>query len=155
MSESVYDWTPGEIEAALEAYNAAPEELTVSELRSRIDAARDAQKAASQPPSDDELSRDVLVQLCKDGLVPQALWSNRDSSSAQIKLATAGALLQSGCDYTILREPGGLNTDAQTIWLRIEWEGFGYFDYDGGLDSDTFYLPTRARLNEVAGKDWY
>lgn len=111
--------------------------------------------SVAKVPTDEELTRDALIGICHDGVVPQRYWYDRDSSTAQIKLATAGALLRAGCDYTILRDPERLCTDAQTIWLRIEWEGFAHHDYDGGLDSDTFYLPTRDRLAEADGKDWY
>jgi phosphoglycolate phosphatase-like HAD superfamily hydrolase len=42
MSENVYDWTPEEIQAAFEAYNALPDTATVGETRAAIDAARAA-----------------------------------------------------------------------------------------------------------------
>lgn len=40
MSENLYDWEPGEIEAAWRAYDAAPDTVTKDELREIMNAAR-------------------------------------------------------------------------------------------------------------------
>lgn len=87
--------------------------------------------------------------------MPQDRWRDRDSGGAQRQLGEALALLSAGCEYRILRQKGGLETNDNTVWLEIEWKGFGYFDWGGGLDDDTFYLPTRARLDRANGGDWY
>lgn len=105
--------------------------------------------------STEEFTRETLIELCQDGLVPQTKWYNRDSASAQRQLGEALALLSAGCNYRVLRERGGLDTNDQTIWLEIESEGFAYHDYDGPLDRDNYYIPTRNRLDENAGSDWY
>jgi hypothetical protein len=39
-SENPYDWTPTELEAALKAYNDAPDDTTVGELRALMLAAK-------------------------------------------------------------------------------------------------------------------
>jgi hypothetical protein len=103
-----------------------------------------------------EVSREDLIDLCRDGIVPQSKWLNRDSAGAQRQLGEAWALLSAGCNYRVLREGrGGLDTNDRTIWLQIESEGFAYRDYDGPLDSETYYIPTRKRLNDNLGSDWY
>lgn len=94
--------------------------------------------------------RDELLSICEAAFVPQEHWSNRDSASAQRQLGEAYALLKAGCEYWI-----GRDTDARTIWVTIEYEGFAHKDYDGGLDTDHFYLPTRQRLADANGTDWY
>lgn len=108
----------------------------------------------------EHISREDLVQLCTDGVVPQEKWRNRDTSGAQRQLGEARALLAAGCDFFVLHGTGthSLRTDENTIWVSIEWHGFEHFEY--GADShltenDTFYIPTRARLDAANGGDWY
>ncbi|MBB3752515.1 hypothetical protein FHT44_005027 [Mycolicibacterium sp. BK634] len=103
----------------------------------------------------EEISRETLIELCRDGVVPQKNWYNRDSARAQRQLGEALALLSAGCHYEILHDPDGLNTNDQTIWIMIECEGFAYHDWGGDLDRETYYIPTRERLNDNAGGDWY
>lgn len=111
-------------------------------------------------PENPTLSRDELIQLCADGIVPQKDWRNRDSSGAQIQLGQARALLASGCEFYVLHGTSrhSLRTDEETIWVSIQWFGFDHFEYgreSGMTEDDTFYIPTRARLDAAAGKDWY
>lgn len=101
-----------------------------------------------------DITREELIELCQDGIVPQRKWYNRDSAGAQRQLGEARALLSAGCEYRVLRE-GSLKSNDRTIWIEIESEGFAYHDYDGPLDRETYYIPTRKRLNENADSDWY
>ena len=97
-----------------------------------------------------EYTREELLAICEAGFVPQEHWSNRDTASAQRQLGEAYALLKAGCDYSI-----GSDTNNRTIWAVITFEGFARKDYDGGLDTEHFYLPTRKRLADANGTDWY
>ncbi|KUM34554.1 hypothetical protein [Arthrobacter sp. EpRS71] len=97
-----------------------------------------------------QYTRDELLAICEASFVPQQHWSNRDSASAQRQLGEAYALLKAGCEFWV-----GRDTDSRTIWLTIEFEGFAHKDYDGGLDTEHFYLPTRERLAGAQGTDWY
>jgi hypothetical protein len=97
------------------------------------------------------LERADLIALCERGVVPQSGWFNRDSAGAQIQLATARTLLLSGCEFVVADDP---ESDDKTLWIEITYEGFNYHEV-GDRTTDTFYLPTAARLDEVAGKDWY
>ena len=99
-------------------------------------------------------TREELIQLCTDGVVPHDKWRNRDSAGAQIQLGQARALLAAGCDFRVLRGSNYLSSNDRTWWLWIEWHGFDYFEWGVGTDDDTFYLPTRARLDRAAGGDW-
>jgi hypothetical protein len=39
--------------------------------------------------------------------------------------------------------------------ITVRGEGFGFHDWGGDKDETFYYLPTRARLEAAAGKDWY
>lgn len=108
------------------------------------------------------------MQLCLDGMVEQQYWSNRDSAKAVIQLGQAYALLATFCKFVVLRgETEGstshLKTDGQTIWIEVTYKGFDWFEGDGSGDRsdrlcsrDTFYIPTRQRLdNARVQRDWY
>lgn len=97
-------------------------------------------------------TRADLVDLCEAGVVPVDQWSNRDTSDAQIQLGKALALLRAGCDYTIANDP---LSDGRTWWVEITYPGFAHFDWDGGTETELFYIPTRKRLDQAAGRDWY
>lgn len=148
----VYSYTQEQIAAMWDAYQSAPDDTTVGDLRTLMDKAAED---AITPPAPTEYSREELIELCIDGIVPQAKWYNRDSAKAQRQLGEARALLTAGCNYRILREEGGMNTGAETVWIEIEAEGFAFHDCDGDLDRDTYYLPTRRRLRNADGGDWY
>ena len=104
------------------------------------------------PPHDP--TREELISICQDGIVPEERWCNRDSAAAQRQLGEALALLTAGCGYRVLRGDS-LNTNERTIWIEIEFAGFGHFDWGGHYDSETYYLPTRERLNANHESDWY
>ena len=104
------------------------------------------------------LTRDDLVSICEDAIVPMNEWTNRDSAMAHEQLGRAWALLRAGCPFTVRTEPrherDSCVTNDETIWVAVEWEGFSF--YEGGrLHRETFYLPTRQRLAERSGRDWY
>lgn len=102
-----------------------------------------------------EYTRDDLLAICQAAFVPQEKWRNRDTSGAQRQLGECYALLKAGCDFRILRGGRYLDTDDRTIWVEVEFRGFRYFDHDGGTEDETYYLPTRERLERAAGRDWY
>ena len=97
-------------------------------------------------------SRAHLVELCVKGVVPVTDWRNRDTAAAQRQLAEAWALLLAGCDYALADSP---SSDERTWWINITFPGFARFDYDGGHDVELFYIPTKRRLEQAAGGDWY
>lgn len=106
----------------------------------------------------EEYAREDLLAICERSFVAHAAWSNRDTADAQRQLGECYALLRAGCDFTVLRGPMGLHgleTDDQTVWVEITWKGFAVFDYDGDWDTETYYLPTVARLDLRNGGDWY
>ena len=95
-------------------------------------------------------TREELIKLCKRGVVPVDLWSNRDSSAAQRQLGEACALLAAGCEFHVEPEP-----KHDSWWVTVIFPGFGYFDYGGSEDDERYYIPTRERLTKRKGKDWY
>lgn len=117
------------------------------------------------------ISRQDLIQLCVDGVVQEKDWTDRDSAKSQIQLGEACALLMAGCDFRVLTgevkssPTSHLVSDADTWWIEIFYEGFGYYETFSSEDTEeerlsyrqskTAYIPTRQRLNDRVGKDWY
>jgi hypothetical protein len=109
------------------------------------------------PPIDtEELTREELISICEAAIVPQAQWHDRDSQKSQAKLGEAWALLKADCEFWIDEEMMADSTGRQTIWIRIRSKGFNYFELgDDNYNVGLYYLPTRARLEQAKGKDWY
>lgn len=98
-------------------------------------------------------TRDDLIALCEQALVPEGNWRDRDSESAQRQIGECWALLRAGCPWRF--ETGkGTTTNAKTIWIVVESKGFMYFE-DGAPTRSLFYIPTPAQLREASGRDWY
>ncbi len=102
-----------------------------------------------------DYTREELLSICEKSFVPQNLWGDRDSAEAQKQLGQCYVWLKDGCDFKILTKTNNKNfiTDDQTIWVEIQAKGFEHFDYQGGMDTETFYLPTERRLKRKG--DWY
>lgn len=110
------------------------------------------------------MTTEYLINLCKDGVVSEKDWTNRDSAGAQRQLGEALSLLKAGCEWEVASSP---KSDNRTLWIEITYKGFNAFEgcfdcYPEGhhdnkyhYETDTFYIPTRARLQKAAGKDWY
>jgi hypothetical protein len=108
------------------------------------------------------LTREELISICEAAIVPYEKWHNRDSPHSQERVGVCWALLRAGCEFRILTHPAhqgdGCVTDADTIWLEITHATF--MSIECGRDEEpwedeTFYLPTRKRLADRAGRDWY
>jgi len=100
-------------------------------------------------------TREDLVALCEQAIVPESKWHDRDSQKSQVRIGTAWALLRAGCDFDDVTSDPDLGDYGGTIWIRIYSRGFNYFDWDGELEDDLFYIPTSERLDRASGKDWY
>lgn len=101
------------------------------------------------------VTREVLIELCERGTVPEDQWHDRDSQGAQTQLGKAWALLRAGCDFADVSDDPDLGDHGGTIWIRIYSKGFKHFDWNGGLENDLFYIPSEERLDRADGKDWY
>ena len=131
------------------------------------------------------MERDILLQICEDAVVPCAEWNNRDSYLSQVQLSDIYGLLETGAEYEIQIEedsiliqfpnlPEGfgakvtreLDYDTREDYFNLEgvdsddemFEGYGleYNDYNYKVgDYVSGYLPTRERLTQVDGGDWY
>lgn len=103
-------------------------------------------------------TRDELIAICEQAVVPVDRWRNRDSASAQEGVGHAWALLKAGAEFQVITA-GNLATTDRTIWIEVDWPGFMAFEYGtsdrSNWDDATFYLPTPKRLAEADGKDWY
>jgi hypothetical protein len=104
-----------------------------------------------------DYTREELADICSRAFMPEAVWRNRDSSSAQRQVGEALALLKAGCEFRVCdsAQDEPCITNEKTIWLEISFKGFRYFDEGANPEVDTFYLPTPERLQETAGRDWY
>lgn len=109
-------------------------------------------ESETQDEGEQVYTREQLIELCEAGLRPQEVWTDRDSEGAQRQLGEAAVLLKAGCTFVI--EKDDPVTDDRTIWVRAWSEGFQYFEI-GERRKSLFYIPTRARLDEVGKKDWY
>lgn len=154
MSIDVDDWSPAELQAAMKAYQSAPEDATLGEVRAAVLAARDEIRAEAAAPPKVDYTREELVAICEAGVVPHEHWHDRDSARSQQKLGQAWAYLKAGCDFRVLTE-GTLVTDKETIWIEIDFADFDWFESREELGSETFYLPTQKRLDRADGRDWY
>lgn len=113
-------------------------------------------------------TRKELIEICESAIVSQKEWSDRDSASSQIDVGKCWALLKSGCKFEIATKDEEINrciTDDKTIWIQFWVKDFCWHDTldgdeeeypDGVQNSDYFfYLPTKKRLEESNGNDWY
>lgn len=105
------------------------------------------------------MNREELIAICEAAVTNVEKWCNRDSPQSHEQLGLAWVLLKAGCDFHVhppSENGGGCFTDERTIWLTITWPSFSTFEYGGGNEnSETFYLPTRKRLEDRKGRDWY
>lgn len=95
-------------------------------------------------------TRQELIEICEKAFVEEKDWKNRDSESAQCQLGECYALLKAGCQFEIDFN----NTNNRTIWVNVYSKGFMAFE-GGNLEEHNYYLPTKKRLEETNGKDWY
>ena len=106
-----------------------------------------------------EYSRDDLIALCEDAIVPVAAWCDGDSARSHERLGTLWALLRAGCAFRVRDHDadGSCRTDEWTVWVDVVYPGFMAFECgrDENMEEETFYLPTRKRLEEADGRDWY
>lgn len=114
-------------------------------------------------------TRKELIEICESAIVSQNKWNDRDSASSQIDIGKCWALLKAGCKFEISTKDNEkisqCITDDKTIWIQFWVKDFCWFDTldadsselpDGIKNSDYFfYLPTKKRLEESKGKDWY
>ena len=105
-------------------------------------------------------TREELIEICEKAIVQEKDWQDRDTESSQCKVGECWALLKAGCDFEVIYEDDTCATDETTIWLYVYSEGFRYFEYASADDNDYkethhYYLPTKKRLEQVNGKDWY
>lgn len=108
-----------------------------------------------------DYNREELIGLLAQSFVPEERWHDRDSARAQKQVGECLALLKDGCDFEVLTT-GHLKTDDKTVWVKIWFKDFQYFEYHDKEESernqkgsDTFYIPTGERLNKAEGSDWY
>ena len=98
--------------------------------------------------------REELIGCCMAASVPESQWHDRDSAGAQRQVGEAWSLLRAGCGFALSESPA---SSDETWWVDITFRGFMTFEVgeDDVTETDLFYIPTRQRLDEAAGRDWY
>lgn len=125
-----------------------------------------------------ELTRDDLIGICHNSIVPWQKWNNRDSYVSQLNVNECYGLLSADAEYTytinndtisinfinltpeIIEKSHSYNLDYDSYELyKEEYPDDEMFEYYATVDSDdktnSCYLPTKERLQEVDGEDWY
>ena len=101
-----------------------------------------------------DYTREDLIKYCDKCVVPYKEWSNRDSFAAQQGVGTIRQLLLDGCEFKIFTsentKENDLKSDDHTIWI-----GIFHYEFEDEGDWQTYYLPSKNRLKESKGKDWY
>jgi len=122
-------------------------------------------------------SREELIAICGDSVVPAEKWSDRDSYSAQVNVEKVYQLLKAGCEFIATVDVYGDFIDvsfnnitheqeraSMCVCLDIDsledYKGEGEMFYaERCIDFDKKYIggyiPTRKRLEEFDGRDWY
>lgn len=125
----------------------------------------------------EDITREGLMQICKDAVVPFKKWNDRDSYRAQCTISDIHGLLSVGAEYELdLKDPDTtwilfknltseqennydrylLPTDSLDDYFKeFDGEMFDGGGIDVGTDYMKGYMPTRRRLSEVKGEDWY
>ena len=127
-----------------------------------------------------QYTRKRLIRICQDGVVNHKKWNNRDSFNAQQMINSIYEGLTAEFDFKIDKD-----TDEDTIWINfinIDLDKLcdcksleicdidDYFrDCDPKHETEMFegeginfesnwcngFMPTRKRLNNCKGEDWY
>jgi hypothetical protein len=97
------------------------------------------------------VTREEIIAICDRAVVQHDKWSDRDSYSAQEQVAMLRALMLAGCDFEMDTH---MSHNDGIVWVRVACRTFTAFEY-GEMGSETFYIPTIARLEDTAGEDWY
>lgn len=101
-----------------------------------------------------QYTKKEILEICDKGIVKFSEWSDRDTPSAQSKLATIRAYLLAGCKFRIRTKETYISndciTDDHTIWIDIQ-----HYEFEDEIDWHLYYLPTLKRLKECNGRDWY
>lgn len=104
-------------------------------------------------------TRGDLIAICERAIVPLEKWQDRDTPESQRKVGECWAYLRAGCEFHVTYEPeyrgDSCVTNDETIWLEVDHPNFGTFEWGGNGDTQRYYLPTPARLEQHAGEDWY
>ena len=129
------------------------------------------------------MTREDLIKLCEDAVVPCSKWDNRDSYSAQVNIQDAYKGLTGGVPYKYTIEDYGIISIAFEQPTKEQRKAFKHLEIDSledyidwheeqyGKDSRyemfdshpvnwkenylSAYIPTRERLIEANGNDWY
>lgn len=125
-----------------------------------------------------EITREELIEICEASIVPYTEWNNRDSYVSQLNVNQCYGLLMANAEYEvkfdyknilvnfinltpdIINESNNYNLNYDDVYLYKEEnpdsEMFEYYDYvDIDQTEKSCYLPTRKRLEETEGSDWY
>lgn len=127
------------------------------------------------------MERKKLIQICKDAVVHYTKWNDRDSYSAQVNIQSIYKGLTAGLNYTIepdtdertiwisFNQPIDFEKLKDGEYLEISSRDDYFTDLDPEYETEMFdgngidfysnytgsYMPTRKKLDECNGGDWY
>ena len=104
-----------------------------------------------------DYTREELISICEAAIVPISKWLNREAPYSQEQLGLCATMLKCGAEFFI-SHAGRTATNDKTIWVAVHWPSFNDMEQghkEWNSVSDTFYLPTRQRLANANGGDWY
>lgn len=131
-----------------------------------------------------QYTREELISICEDAVVHHTRWGNRDSYSSQVLLSDIYYGLTGGVPFEIEEDTDDrtiwilFSDDFDSEKLEYEGQHLSISsledyrqDCDPGYESEMFdgygidfydkegrkggYMPTRKRLEEASGDDWY
>jgi hypothetical protein len=122
--------------------------------------------ATASPTIRTDWTRGELIAICERAVVAVSDWNRMEGPEAHEKLGLCWVLLKAGCDVDVMPPSrpgvtGGCATTDQHIWVVLSWPSasdlrMGFRPQaTTGSNCAAFRLPTPARLNQAAGKDWY
>jgi hypothetical protein len=99
-------------------------------------------------------TRQELISLCEQGIIPVEKWANNDTTAAQLQLGSCWLSLKAGCKFEIK------NIGIYLITLIVFYPIFCTNENGESLNSSelaegSFVIPTQRRLDEKKGEDWY
>ncbi len=124
------------------------------------------------------MKREDLIEICEKSIVPWQKWNDRDSYVSQLNVNECYGLLSAGADFNttvsgdtiivnfknltpkIIEKSWDFNLPYDDVSLYQEANpDFQMFEYYASVEIDeketSCYLPTKERLKQTEGEDWY
>lgn len=95
-------------------------------------------------------TRENLIALCEQGIVPVEKWVNEFMPGAQQQLSHCCSLLKAGCSFEASTQ--GID---DYYYVQVTCPTFETITEKKPWTRSGFYIPTETRLKASKGGDWY